>query len=76
VIKEEIRKKRGNVIFYYYFKKMLIEKCDTIFMKIKALKILSTMVFRKLCPKKFYQKQEWPVVAMFINGWELNVQSL
>ena len=47
------RTKRGNVIFYYYFKKMLIEKCDTIFMKIKALKILSTMVFRKLCPKKF-----------------------
>jgi hypothetical protein len=22
------------------------------------------------------QKQEWPVVAMFINGWEINVQSL
>jgi hypothetical protein len=22
------------------------------------------------------QKQEWPVVAMFINGWELNAQSL
>jgi hypothetical protein len=21
------------------------------------------------------QKQEWPVVAMFINGWELNAQS-
>jgi hypothetical protein len=22
------------------------------------------------------QKQEWPVVAMFINGWELNAQFL
>jgi hypothetical protein len=22
------------------------------------------------------QKQEWPVVAMFINVWELNAQSL
>ena len=22
------------------------------------------------------QKQEWPVVAMFINGWELNMQYL
>jgi hypothetical protein len=22
------------------------------------------------------QKQEWPVAAMFINGWELNAHSL
>ena len=26
--------------------------------------------------KSTNQKQEWPVVAMFINGWELNEQSL
>ena len=24
------------------------------------------------CSKSTNQKQEWPVVAMFINGWELN----
>ena len=26
--------------------------------------------------KSTNQKQEWPVVAIFINGWELNEQSL
>jgi hypothetical protein len=26
--------------------------------------------------KSAYQKQEWPVVAMFVNGSELNEQSL
>ena len=26
--------------------------------------------------KQTNQKQEWPVAAMFINGWELNVQFL
>jgi hypothetical protein len=26
--------------------------------------------------KSTNQKQEWPVAAMFINGWELNAHSL
>jgi hypothetical protein len=28
------------------------------------------MIFKKRI--RLYQKQEWPVAAMFINGWELN----
>ena len=26
--------------------------------------------------KSTNEKQQWPMVAMFINGWELNAQSL
>jgi hypothetical protein len=26
--------------------------------------------------KSTNQKQKWPVVAIFINGWQLNAQSL